>query len=279
METTDIGGHGSQPRYKQLRCAIIMGHRAPGRAAQRGRAVPALRERDQPRARRAADARAGRAGVHQAALGYFHHQRHTQGAARHARTARRSSRWHRSSVPRPHHRRAVERAGPRAQRGYTGDDDESYDRYTDENRHFHHTLGQASGNAELAEMLGRLHDRLARFMVMRHAGSSQPETHARIVAAQAPATSQPRQAMLDEITESRLTILDCAMQGDGAPWQIRASEVISAILRTLIGAELRGRVRRVQTRADPEARTAILTGLAHSPLPQSSIFNLQSRST
>ena len=39
--------------------------------------------------------------------------------------------------------------------GYTGDDDESYDRYTDENRNFHHLLGEASGNSELADLLGR----------------------------------------------------------------------------------------------------------------------------
>ncbi|NTU99904.1 MAG: GntR family transcriptional regulator, partial [Methanoregulaceae archaeon] len=56
--------------------------------------------------------------------------------------------------------------------GYTGDDDESYDRYTDENRRFHYCMALASGNQELAEMIGHLHDRLARFMVLRHAGQS-----------------------------------------------------------------------------------------------------------
>lgn len=105
--------------------------------------------------------------------------------------------------------------------GYTGDDDESYDRYTDENRRFHYLLGQASGNAELAESLGRLHDRLARFMVMRHAGGTQHQTHARIVAALAARdAAAARQAMLDEINESRQAILDRVMQGEGAGWQI-----------------------------------------------------------
>ena len=56
--------------------------------------------------------------------------------------------------------------------GYTGDDEESYDRYTDENRRFHYLLARASGNQELAEMVGSLHDRLARFMVMRRAGKT-----------------------------------------------------------------------------------------------------------
>lgn len=107
--------------------------------------------------------------------------------------------------------------------GYTGDDDESYDRYTDENRQFHYLLGQASGNAELAEMLGRLHDRLARFMVLRHAGATQHETHAAIIAAlRAHDVAAARKAMLDEITTSRQTILDRVMQGEGASWQITA---------------------------------------------------------
>lgn len=44
--------------------------------------------------------------------------------------------------------------------GYTGDDDLSYDRYTEENRRFHYLVAKASGNNELTNMVGRLHDRL-----------------------------------------------------------------------------------------------------------------------
>ncbi len=107
--------------------------------------------------------------------------------------------------------------------GYTGDDDESYDRYTDENRHFHYLLARASGNAELADMLVRLHDRLARFMVLRHAGATQHETHAAIVAAlRARDVATARQAMLDEVTGSKQAILDRVMEGEGASWQITA---------------------------------------------------------
>ncbi len=107
--------------------------------------------------------------------------------------------------------------------GYTGDDDESYDRYTDENRNFHMILANATGNGELADLLGRLHDRLARFMVMRHAGGTQHETHAAIVAAlRARDVVAAREAMLDEVTGSRQAILDRVMQGEGASWQITA---------------------------------------------------------
>ncbi|MGD8397524.1 MAG: GntR family transcriptional regulator, partial [Anaerolineae bacterium] len=50
--------------------------------------------------------------------------------------------------------------------GYDGDDDDSYARYTFENRQFHCLIAAASGNRELATMVSRVYDRLARFMVM-----------------------------------------------------------------------------------------------------------------
>jgi DNA-binding GntR family transcriptional regulator len=127
---------------------------------------------------------------------------------------------------------AIERAAPRiteeciaqlehVHAGYTGDDDESYDRYTDENRHFHYLIAEATGNHELAEMLGHLHDRLARFMVLRGGGQSQIHTHAQIVEAlKARDVVAVRQAMLDEITESRDAILDRVIREDGASWHV-----------------------------------------------------------
>lgn len=93
--------------------------------------------------------------------------------------------------------------------GYTGDDDESYDRYTDENRRFHYLVALAGGNMELAEMIGHLHDRLARFMVLRHAGKSQEITHARIVdALEVHDIDLARQALLEDIETSKDAILD-----------------------------------------------------------------------
>jgi len=107
--------------------------------------------------------------------------------------------------------------------GYTGDDDESYDRYTDENRRFHYLIAEASGNQELAEMLGRLHDRLARFMVLRGAGRTQVHTHEHIVEAlKAHDVAVARQAMLAEITETRDLILDRVIRTEGAGWLLGA---------------------------------------------------------
>jgi GntR family transcriptional regulator, rspAB operon transcriptional repressor len=107
--------------------------------------------------------------------------------------------------------------------GYTGDDDESYDRYTDENRRFHFLIAEASGNHELAVMLGHLHDRLARFMVLRGAGLTQQYTHEHIVAAlRARDAEAARQAMLAEITETRDAILDRVIRAEGAGWLLGA---------------------------------------------------------
>ena len=65
--------------------------------------------------------------------------------------------------------------------GYVGDDDASQERYLDENRRFHTTIAQASGNRELAKALKRLHDRLARFFVFVHTGEEMEKRHKRLI--------------------------------------------------------------------------------------------------
>ena len=111
--------------------------------------------------------------------------------------------------------------------GYTGDDDEAYDRYTDENRRFHYLLAEASGNHELAVTLGKLLDRLARFMVLRHAGKSQANSHSRITEAleanDLPAT---REALLDELEATRDAILDGVMQEEAAFWHLNENKTM-----------------------------------------------------
>lgn len=124
--------------------------------------------------------------------------------------------------------RAAERITPEQLRrletvhaGYTGDDDKSYDRYTDENRRFHTLIAEGSGNGKLAEMLGHLHDRLARFMVIRHAGQDMMLTHARIIEAlQAGDAAAAREAMLDELIDTRQSVLDFVIRREGATWQL-----------------------------------------------------------
>jgi DNA-binding GntR family transcriptional regulator len=105
--------------------------------------------------------------------------------------------------------------------GYTGDDDESYDRYTDENRKFHYLLAKASGNNELAELVGKLHDQLARFMVMRRAGKTMEATHKRIVDAVVTHDAEAaRQSLLDDIDRAHEAILDTIMEEDSESWHL-----------------------------------------------------------
>jgi len=105
--------------------------------------------------------------------------------------------------------------------GYTGDDDLSYDRYTDENRSFHYLIALASGNLEMAEMIAHLHDRLARFMVLRHAGRSQEITHAKIVdALQSHDAEAAKTALLEDIDTSRDAILDGVLDEVAASWHL-----------------------------------------------------------
>jgi DNA-binding GntR family transcriptional regulator len=112
--------------------------------------------------------------------------------------------------------------------GYTGDDDESYDRYTDENRRFHYLLARITGNDELAETLGRLLDRLARFMVLRHAGKSQEITHARIVdALERHDIEAARKTLLDDIETSTDAIMDGVLEEGAANWRLSSSAPIS----------------------------------------------------
>lgn len=105
--------------------------------------------------------------------------------------------------------------------GYTGDDDESYDRYTDENREFHYFLAKATGNYELTQLMGRLHDLLAPFMVMRHGGRNQEATHKRIVdALEIHDVEKAREALLDDIERSHDSILDKVLQEEAESWHV-----------------------------------------------------------
>lgn len=105
--------------------------------------------------------------------------------------------------------------------GYTGDDDESYDRYTAENQRFHYLLAEASGNQELARTLKYLLDRLARFMVLRHAGKTLEETHTRILdGLHNQDLSAARQALSDDIGNTFDISLARIMENEASVWHI-----------------------------------------------------------
>jgi DNA-binding GntR family transcriptional regulator len=105
--------------------------------------------------------------------------------------------------------------------GYTGNDDVSYVRYMEENRRFHCLIAQASGNRELTDALGRLHDRLVRFMVLSHMGETLEARHAKLVSVLRTRNAlAARQAMLDEVRETRDAILEGVIEEEGAYWRL-----------------------------------------------------------
>jgi DNA-binding GntR family transcriptional regulator len=105
--------------------------------------------------------------------------------------------------------------------GYSGEDDESSDRYASENRRFHYLVAQASGNQELAERVRHLHDRLARFIVLIAAGETQESKHALIVEAlRSRDVAVARQAMRDEVVECREIIMERLIREEGAFWHL-----------------------------------------------------------
>jgi DNA-binding GntR family transcriptional regulator len=106
-------------------------------------------------------------------------------------------------------------------RGYTGDDETSYERYVAENRRFHYLIAQASGNQELAEAVGRLHDRLARFFVFVHTGEEVEKRHKRLIEALHTREAEvARQVILDEVRETQEITLEHVIQKDGAAWYV-----------------------------------------------------------
>ncbi len=126
----------------------------------------------------------------------------------------------------------IERAAPRitddelaqlekVHAGYSGDDEESYERYTDENRRFHTMLAEASGNQELAVLIGSLMDRLARFMVLCQAGKTLQQSHSRLTSALRTRDARvARQVLLDELLRSREILMERVMQEEASMWQL-----------------------------------------------------------
>ncbi|MBF0389760.1 MAG: GntR family transcriptional regulator [Desulfamplus sp.] len=105
--------------------------------------------------------------------------------------------------------------------GYTGEDDLSYTRYTDENRNFHYLVAKASENMELAITLRHLLDRLARFMVIRHAGRDMANIHESLIQRlEAQDAQGAREVLINELNHTKIAILDRVMQEEAAFWHL-----------------------------------------------------------
>ncbi len=105
--------------------------------------------------------------------------------------------------------------------GYVGDDDVARERYVTENRRFHYLVARASGNLELAKMLRRLHDRLARFFVFVHTGDEIEKRHNRLIEAlRSRDVAVARETILEEVNETREITLAHVIEKEGATWYL-----------------------------------------------------------
>lgn len=105
--------------------------------------------------------------------------------------------------------------------GYTDDDDESYSRYSEENRNFHYLVAKASGNDELARMIGHLHDRLARFVVIVRSGKYMTQIHDRLIEKlKAHDPGGAKTTLKKEIEQARTAIMDKIMQEEAGSWHL-----------------------------------------------------------
>lgn len=105
--------------------------------------------------------------------------------------------------------------------GYTNDEDETYSRYTEENKTFHCLVAEASGNHELAKQIKHLHDRLARFTIIVRSGKYMIDIHGRLIARlKAHDVPGARKTLEKELDEGKAVIMDRIMQEEASSWHM-----------------------------------------------------------
>ena len=108
--------------------------------------------------------------------------------------------------------------------------EETYERSVIENRRFHYLIALASGNKELAETLGKVHDRLARFFVFVHSASGVEERHQKLISAlRAHDPDLARETMRKEVDETRDITLNQVIEEDGTAWYVGSKDKTSAL--------------------------------------------------
>jgi DNA-binding GntR family transcriptional regulator len=105
--------------------------------------------------------------------------------------------------------------------GYAGDDPDSNERYTAENRRFHYLLAQISGNDELAETLANLLDRLFRFLARVRTGAEMESCHERVIEALRDYdVARARQMLLNDLNHTRNATLEQVIRNQGQYWHL-----------------------------------------------------------
>ncbi len=109
----------------------------------------------------------------------------------------------------------------KAHAGFTNDDDETYYRYTEENKNFHCLVAKASGNQELARLVSRLHDRMGRYMMIVRPGKYMVEMHGRLIKRlKAHDAAGAKKTLQKELISGKKIVMDRIMQEEADSWHI-----------------------------------------------------------
>jgi DNA-binding GntR family transcriptional regulator len=104
-------------------------------------------------------------------------------------------------------------------------EDQNYERAVIENRKFHYLIALASGNQELADLVGRIHDKLSRFFVFVHPPEEVKGRHQLLInALRTHDVILARHTMLEEITETREITLSRLIENEGATWYLEGTK-------------------------------------------------------
>jgi DNA-binding GntR family transcriptional regulator len=107
--------------------------------------------------------------------------------------------------------------------GYTGYDDESRERYLEENRRFHYLVAKASGNAFLADQVGNTLEQLNRFLAQMITGERLHVHHNMIAdALGAKDCETATQLMKEELEKTRTTVMDLLIRLQEGEWNLPA---------------------------------------------------------
>ncbi len=105
--------------------------------------------------------------------------------------------------------------------GFTNDDDETYYRYTEENKTFHCLVAEASGNQELARLISRLHDRMGRYMMIVRPGKYMIEMHGRLIEhLKAHDAVGAKKTLQKELKSGKTIVMDRIIQEEAGSWHI-----------------------------------------------------------
>lgn len=105
--------------------------------------------------------------------------------------------------------------------GFTDDKNETYARYTEENKKFHCLIAKASGNKELTRLVEQVHDRLVRYMLVVRPAKYMDEMHGQLIEklkARDPAGA--KKTLKKELITGKTVMIERIMQEEAESWHL-----------------------------------------------------------